>query len=407
LERPIEEESAWLGRPVWADVDLDALEHNVRELKRQACGALLMAIVKANAYGHGATGIARAALAAGADRLGVVCVDEGEELRRAGVTAPILVMGHTPVSQAERAVALDLTTTVGSHHFAEAVAQRAIERGVTIRVHLKVETGLNRYGLPPEQLLPLAESMRHLPGLDVEGLWTHFATGDEPDKSYVQRQFRAFTAVADQLPWIRLRHVANTATVLDMPELSLDMVRVGIGLYGCYPSEDVDRGTLLRPVMSLKSRVARLRRLDPGESVSYGCTWTAARPSVVALVMCGYGDGLRRTLSNKGSVLVRGRRAPIVGRIAMDMCVADVTEIPYVALDDEVVIIGRQRDDEISAEEVARLSDTISYETLTGITARVPRVYRRGGRITAVQTLVEAPADESAIAGLEPRPTNL
>ena len=407
MERPIEEESAWLGRPVWADVDLDALEHNVRELKRQACGALLMAIVKANAYGHGATGIARAALAAGADRLGVVCVDEGEELRRAGVTAPILVMGHTPVSQAERAVALDLTTTVGSHHFAEAVAQRAIERGVTIRVHLKVETGLNRYGLPPEQLLPLAESMRHLPGLDVEGLWTHFATGDEPDKSYVQRQFRAFTAVADQLPWIRLRHVANTATVLDMPELSLDMVRVGIGLYGCYPSEDVDRGTLLRPVMSLKSRVARLRRLDPGESVSYGCTWTAARPSVVALVMCGYGDGLRRTLSNKGSVLVRGRRAPIVGRIAMDMCVADVTDIPYVALDDEVVIIGRQRDDEISAEEVARLSDTISYETLTGITARVPRVYRRGGRITAVQTLVEAPAEESATAGLESRPTNL
>ena len=407
MERPIEEESAWLGRPVWADIDLDALEHNVRELKRQACGALLMAIVKANAYGHGATGIARAALAAGADRLGVVCVDEGEELRRAGVTAPILVMGHTPVSQAERAVALDLTTTVGSHHFAEAVAQRAIERGVTIRVHLKVETGLNRYGLPPEQLLPLAESMRHLPGLDVEGLWTHFATGDEPDKSYVQRQFRAFTAVADQLPWIRLRHVANTATVLDMPELSLDMVRVGIGLYGCYPSEDVDRGTLLRPVMSLKSRVARLRRLDPGESVSYGCTWTAARPSVVALVMCGYGDGLRRTLSNKGSVLVRGRRAPIVGRIAMDMCVADVTEIPYVALDDEVVIIGRQRDDEISAEEVARLSDTISYETLTGITARVPRVYRRGGRITAVQTLVEAPAEESATAGLESRPTNL
>jgi alanine racemase len=272
-------------------------------------------------------------------------------------------------------------------------------------VHLKVETGLNRYGLPPEQLLPLAESMRRLPGLDVEGLWTHFATGDETDKSYVHRQFRAFTAVADQLPWIGLRHVANTATVLDMPELALDMVRVGIGLYGCYPSDEVDRSTPLRAVLSLKSRVARLRRLEAGESVSYGCTWTAPRASVVALVMCGYGDGLRRILSNKGSVLVRGRRAPVVGRIAMDMCVADVTDIPYVALDDEVVIIGRQRDDEIPAEEVARLSDTISYETLTGITARVPRVYRRGGRITAVQTLVEAPAEESAIAGLESRPS--
>jgi len=389
-------ESAWLGRPVWADIDLDALAHNVRELKRQARGALLMAAVKANAYGHGATAIARAALTAGADRLGVVCVDEGDELRRAGITAPILVMGHTPVSQSQRVVALGLTPTVGSQEFAEAISRHAVERGVTLPVHLELETGLNRYGLAPEHVLPLAESLRHLPGIDVEGLWTHFATGDETDKSYVQRQFRAFTTVAEKLPWIRMRHVANTGTVLDMPELSLDMVRVGIGLYGCYPSEDVDRSTPLRPVLSLKSRVARLHRLDAGESVGYGCTWTASRPSVIALVMCGYGDGLRRTLSNRGSVLVRGCRAPIIGRIAMDMCVADVTEVPHVALDDEIVIIGRQRDDEITAEEVARLCDTISYETLTGITARVPRVYRRDGRIVAVQTLVEAAAEEKA-----------
>ena len=401
LESQIEQESAWLGRPVWADIDLDALEHNVRALKRQARGALLMAVVKANAYGHGATAVGRAALAAGADRLGVVCLDEGEELRRAGITAPVLIMGHTPVSQAQRVVALGVTPTVGSHDFAQAVAHHAVDQGVTLPVHLKLETGLNRYGLPPEQLLPLAESIRHLPGVDVEGLWTHFATGDETDKSYVHRQFRAFSAVADQLPWVRLRHVANTGTVLDMPELSLGMVRVGIGIYGCYPSEDVDRGTSLRPVLSLKSRVARLRPLEPGESVSYGCTWTASRPSVVALVMCGYGDGLRRALSNKGTVLIRGCRAPLVGRIAMDMCVADVTDIPYVALDDEIVIIGRQRDEEITAEEVARLSDTINYETLTGITARVPRLYRRGGRIVAVQTLVEAPAEESPISSIE------
>jgi alanine racemase len=401
LEPQIDEQSAWQGRPVWADIDLDALEHNVRALKRQAGGALLMAVVKANAYGHGATTVGRTALAAGADRLGVVCLDEGEELRRAGITAPVLIMGHTPVSQAERVVALSLTPTVGSRAFAEAVARHAVDRRVTLPVHLKLETGLNRYGLPPEQLLPLAESMRHMPGLDVEGLWTHFATGDEVDKTYVQRQFRAFSSVADQLPWIRLRHVANTATVLDMPELSLDMVRAGIGIYGCYPSQDVDRSTPLRPVLSLKSRVARLRRLDAGESVSYGRTWTASRPSIVALVMCGYGDGLRRALSNRGNVLIRGYRAPIVGRIAMDMCVADVTDIPYVALDDEIVIIGRQRDDEITAEEVARLSDTISYETLTGITARVPRVYRRGGRIVAVQTLVEAAAAESPVSSIE------
>jgi len=395
LERRSEDESegtGWQGRPVWAEIDLDALEHNVRALKRQAGGALFMAVVKANAYGHGAVGVARAAVEAGADRLGVVCVDEGEELRRAGIAAPILVMGHTPVAQAERVVALRVTPTVSSFELARAISERAEALGITFPIHLKVETGLNRYGLPPEQLLPLAESARRLPALDVEALWTHFATGDEADKSYVVRQFAAFGDVSSRLPWIRMRHVANTGTLIDMPELSLEMVRVGIGIYGCYPSSEVERNVELKPVLSLKSRVARLRRLDPGESVSYGCTWTAGRPSVVALVMCGYGDGLRRALSNRGSALVRGRRVSIVGRIAMDMCVIDVTDIPYVALDDEVVLIGRQRDERIPVEEPARLCDTISYEILTGITARVPRLYLRRGRVVDVQTLVEEPA---------------
>ena len=395
-EPTVRDESTWLGRPVWADIDLDALAHNIRELKRRAGSAQLMAVVKANAYGHGAIAVARAALAAGADRLGVICLDEGEELRRAGITAPILIMGFTPVSQAERAVDLSLTPTVSSQQMALALARFAVEKGVTVTIHLKIETGLNRYGLPPEQLLPLAESLRQLPGLDVEGLFTHFATGDAADKSYVRVQFERFTQVADKLPWIRMRHAANTANLIDMPELALDMVRPGIGIYGCYPSPHVQRSVDLRPVLSLKSRVARLRRLEPGECVSYGCTWTAARPSVVALVMCGYGDGLRRDLSNKGNVLIRGRRAPIIGRIAMDMCITDVTDIPYVALEDEVVIIGRQRDDEIPAEEVAALCGTINYEILTGISARVPRVYRRGGRIVAVQTLLDKAAPETS-----------
>jgi alanine racemase len=406
-EPTVRDESTWLGRPVWADIDLDALAHNIRELKRRAGSAQLMAVVKANAYGHGAIAVARAALAAGADRLGVICLDEGEELRRAGITAPILIMGFTPVSQAERVVDLSLTPTVSSQQMALALSRFAVEKSVTVTIHLKVETGLNRYGLPPEQLLPLAESLRQLPGLDVEGLFTHFATGDAADKSYVRLQFQRFTQVADKLPWIRMRHAANTANLIDMPELALDMVRPGIGIYGCYPSPHVQRSVDLRPVLSLKSRVARLRRLEPGESVSYGCTWTAARPSVVALVMCGYGDGLRRDLSNKGNVLIRGRRAPIIGRIAMDMCITDVTDIPYVALDDEVVIIGRQRDDEIPAEEVAALCGTINYEILTGISARVPRVYRRGGRIVTVQTLLEKAAPEtSAPEALSPTGPN-
>lgn len=398
-EAPATQSSGWSGRPVWADIDLDALTDNVRQLRRQAGSAALMAVVKANAYGHGAIAVARAALAAGAQRLAVICVDEGEELRNAGITAPILVMGFTPVSQAERVVELGLTPTVSSQEMALALAGLASQRGVTLPVHLKVETGLNRYGLPPEQLLPLAGSLRDLPGLHVEALFTHFATGDEEDKSYVRYQLERFTQVADALPWIPLRHVANTATLLSMPQLSLDIVRPGIGIYGCYPSQLLNSALPLRPVLSVKSRVARLRRLEPGESVSYGCTWTAPCPSVVALVMCGYADGLRGQLSNKGKVLIRGRRVPIVGRIAMDMCVADVTELPYVALDDEVVIIGRQRDEQITVEEIAELCGTVNYEVLAGISARVPRVYRRGGRIVAAQTLVEKPAPETPPGG--------
>jgi alanine racemase len=266
-----------------------------------------------------------------------------------------------------------------------ALSRFAVAKGITLPVHLKVETGLNRYGLPPEQLLPLAGSLRELPGILVEALLTHFATGDETDKSYVRRQYEAFRFAADQLPWIKLRHVANTGTLLDMPELSLDMVRPGIGIYGCYPSPHVSRSVELRPILALKSRIARLRRLEAGECVSYGRTWTAARSSVVALLMCGYGDGLRRELSNKGSVLVRGRRAPIIGRIAMDMCVIDVTDVPYVEVDDEVVIIGRQRDESITVEEVASLCGTINYEILTA-SQRVFPPLREGRRDRLRQT---------------------
>jgi alanine racemase len=385
---------SWQGRPVWADVDLDVLAQNVRELKEKAGSAALMAVVKANAYGHGAVAVSRAALAAGAERLGVICVEEGEELRLAGITAPILVMGPMMLAQAERVVDLSLTPTVNSRELALALSGQAVERGVTQRVHLKVETGLNRFGVPPEELLPLADFLRGLSGIEVEGLFTHFASVDEGDKAYTRAQFDAFMEMAERVRWIPTRHVANTATLMDMPALSLDMVRTGIGMYGCYPSSEVSRAVTLRPVLSLRSRVARLKKLSPGETVSYGRTWRAGRPSVIALVACGYGDGLRRALSNRGSVLVRGRRVPIVGRVAMDMCVADVTEVPEVQLGDEVVLIGRQGDEEIPVEELAELCDTINYEILCGVTARVPRVYRRAGQVVAVESLLETASEE-------------
>ncbi len=384
----------WQGRPVWAEIDLDALADNVRLLKSWANGAALVAVVKANAYGHGAVAVARAALAAGADRLGVICVDEGEQLRRAGITAPILVMGHTPAGEARRLADLSLTPSVVSSEVALALARVASERGIEMPVHLKVDTGLNRYGLPHSEAADLGRWLRDLAGIQVEGLFTHFASADEGDKSYTVEQHKLFLAVAEQLDWVPIRHVSNTATLLDMPDMSLEMVRPGLGIYGCYPSSQVKRSLPLRPALSLKGRIAHLTSLAPGESVSYGRTWRAPRPSLIGLVMCGYADGLPRALSNRGSVLVRGRRAPIVGRVCMDMCMVDVSDIPDVSVDDEVVIIGRQGEEEISADEVAELCGTISYEILCGISARVPRLYLRQGSIVSKQTLVMELQDE-------------
>lgn len=381
-------EGGW-GRPLWAEIDLDALTHNVRGLKRQANGASLAAVVKANAYGHGAVAIARAALEAGAERLAVICVDEGEQLRRAGLNAPILVMGHSPLSDAGRIVQLRLTPTVNSWEMALALAEAAAQEGVVQPVHLKLDSGLVRYGLPPQELVPLAEAIRGLPALTAEGLFTHFASADEGEKAFTHQQYQLFLEVAQRLSWIPIRHVSNTATLLDMPEMSLEMVRPGIGIYGCYPSSQVSNGLELRPVLALKSRIVRLTRLAPGQTVSYGRTWTAPRPSLIALVMCGYGDGLPRALSNRGSLLVRGQRAPIVGRVCMDMCMVDVTDIPEVGLNDEVVIIGRQGEASLPVEEIASLCGTISYEVLCGIAPRVPRVYVRQGQVVGVETLVE------------------
>jgi alanine racemase len=386
---------AWEGRPVWAEVDLDAVARNVRLLKGQANGAALLAVVKANAYGHGAVAVARAALAAGADRLGVICVDEGEQLRRAGIAAPILVMGHTPATDAARLVDLSLTGTVASRETAEALARAAAQRGVRLGVHVKVDTGLNRYGLTPAEALALADWLRDLSSLEVEGLFTHFASADELDKGYTLDQYARFRQVAEGMGWAPIRHVSNTATLLDMPELSLEMVRPGLGIYGLYPLGVARRDLGLVPALSLKSCIVRLNALAPGDPVSYGRTWRAARPSLIGLVMCGYADGLPRSLSSRGSVLVRGQRVPIVGRICMDMCMVDVTDVMDVAAGDEVMLIGCQDEENISADEVAELAGTISYEILTGITARVPRLYLRAGDLVSHQTLVKDPQQEA------------
>jgi alanine racemase len=377
------------GRPCWAEIDLDALAANVRRLADRAAPARLYAVVKANAYGHGAVACGRAALAAGAHGLAVVCLDEAEELRRAGVTAPLLVVGYTPPSDAARVVALGVMPTVGAPELAEALSLEAARRGTTVAIHLEVETGLNRHGLLPEDCLALAGRARALPGLTVRGLFTHFAAAEEGDQRFTRRQFDTLRRVSEQLPWIPERHCSASASILLDQEMGLEAVRAGLALYGYRPAPWVGTEADLQPVLSLRARVARLLEVERGATVGYGRTWAAARPARIALVMCGYADGYRRGLGNRAHLLVRGRRAPVVGRVAMDMCMVDVTAIPGAAVGDVATLLGRDGAEQVSADELAALEDTISWEILAGLSARIPRLYLRGGQVVETTTLAE------------------
>jgi alanine racemase len=246
---------------------------------------------------------------------------------------------------------------------------------------------MQRYGVAPEEARGLAEALRALPGVVVEGLSTHLASSDEPDKAFTRDQYQRFLTCAAAFDWIPIHHVSNTGALLDLPELRLGLVRCGIGVYGYYPSATVSRDVAIAPVLSLRSRVARVATVEKGEGVGYGLAWRAERRSRIALILAGYGDGIRRALSNRGVALVRGHRAPFAGRVAMDMVMLDVTDVPDVALDDEVTLLGRQGDECVDADEVASLIDTISYDVLCGLMERVPRLYTRGGRIVARQDL--------------------
>ena len=381
--------SVYPGRPCWAEIDLDALAANVRLLAARAAPARLYAVVKANAYGHGAVACGRAALAAGAHGLAVICVDEAEELRLAGVTAPILVVGHTPPSDAARVVALDLMPTVGAPDLVDALSAAAAPRGATVPIHLELETGLNRHGLLPEPCVALAERARTRPGLEVRGLFTHFAAAEEGDQRFTRRQYDVLKRVSERLPFVPERHCSASASVFMDHEMALEAVRAGLALYGYRPAPWCGTDAELQPVLALRARVARVQAVERGATVGYGRTWAAARAARIALVMCGYADGYRRGLGNRAHVVLRGRRCPVVGRVAMDMCMVDVTAVPDAAPGDVATLIGRDGAEEVTADELAALDDTISWEILAGLSARVPRLYLRAGQVAARTTLTE------------------
>jgi len=375
----------------WVEIDLDAIAFNAAGLKARAGGkAELMVTVKANAYGHGAVQVARAAMEGGATRLAVHRTLEGVQLRQAGITAPILIMGYTLPAESERIVRWNLTPTVNSQPQAEALSA-AVARGKSLPVHIKVDTGMSRYGLLPDEVVDFVRFLSGLPGLALEGLYTHHAVADLADKTFTHRQFSIYMDVVKQLEaagfTFPLKHVSNSATTLDLPEMALDMVRCGIALYGLHPSDEMEPAIPLRPALTLKSRVARVRTLPSGASISYGRTYTTDRPTRVALVPVGYGDGYHRILSNRGAVLIHGQRASILGRVCMDQFVADVSHIPAVRLHDEVVLVGRQGEEHIPAEEVARWAETINYEVTTSLLPRVVRIYLRGGKEAERTTL--------------------
>jgi len=374
------------GIVTWAEIDLDAFAFNVKAIKRYVGKSVeVIAVVKANAYGHGAVPVARIALEAGASRLAVHRAIEGVELRQAGIDAPILIMGYTPPSGGEMIVKWRLTPSLISMDFAQALSAQASVTGCVVPVHIKVDTGMSRYGLMPEEVVEFLRFLRHLPGISVEGLFTHFATADWVDQTHTRQQLGLFSqvimATREAGIAVPLIHAANSAATMMLREAHFNAVRPGIALYGMDPSSEWPPVFEIRPALALKSLVSRVRQLPAGVGVSYGRTYVTQKPTRLALVPVGYGDGYHRILSNKGSVLIRGRRAPVTGRVCMDQFVVDVSHIPGVKQDDEVVLIGKQGEECIRAEEVAALEGTINYEVTTSLLPRVRRVYRRGGEL--------------------------
>ena len=366
----------------WAEIKLSAIGHNYYSMRgAMPEGCRFMGIVKADAYGHGAVKVARYLEIMHCDYLAVACIDEAEELRNAGNKLPILILGETPPEYAPELSALKVTQTVGSLSSARRLSDALSNQGETLKIHLKLETGMGRLGFDVKngEISEVLAALK-LPNLEPEGIYTHFAVPDELSKdAYTQMQFKAFTdAVADiekaSGVHFAIKHCANSGAVVNYHEMYMDMIRPGIALYGMYPGPD--RGeTKLAPVMQLKSRIAAVSEHEAGDCISYGCTFTAQRKMKVAVLPIGYADGLHRVLSGKIDVLIQGKRCRQIGRICMDMCMVDVTELDDVKAGDVATIFGFDGNESISADELAQKAGTISYEIFCALTKRVPRVY--------------------------------
>ncbi|MGM9992273.1 MAG: alanine racemase [Candidatus Bruticola sp.] len=399
----------------WIEVNLDAIRHNYRNLRQSAPNSEILAIVKSEAYGHGLETVALTLNEEGVWGFGIANIDEGRRLRRLGITKPIVLVAPILPTQIEEAIKLDLRPPIMDLEFAKAFSDTAVKLGKNAKMHLKVDTGMGRLSVQPKELLSFCAQVAKLPNTEIEGIYSHFAAADQLDQTYTQTQFAKFTDCIKKIEEIGIKipyhHIAASAGTLLLPKTCLELVRPGIALYGLWPSKEtslimagkgkelynlssqqvngdktLDKfGTdqfknncaadLLKPALTYKAVVSQVKTAEAGNCIGYGCTFTCHRTTNIAILPIGYADGLSRSLSNCGEVLIRGYRAPIIGRICMNLCMVDVTDIPGVRPDDEAVIIGSQGCNSISAEEIAQKRGTICYEVLTNLPMHIPRFY--------------------------------
>lgn len=372
---------------VWAEIDLDAVYHNVAAAKALLQdNTKLMAVIKADGYGHGAVPLAKV-LDPLADAYGVAILEEGIELRQAGITKPILILGYLPDTLYRSMIEYDMMTAVYTEEMAYALSKAAQDMGKPAKIHIKLDTGMSRIGfLPGEESLESIRQIAGMPGIQIEGCFTHFARMDEADKTKAKEQFRRFMEFTAQIEeagvTLPVRHASNSAGIIEMPQVHLDMVRDGISIYGLYPSGQVAKHRLpLTPAMQWKSVVSYVKTLPAGIEIGYGGTYTTQRETRVATIPVGYADGYPRALSNRGYVLIHGQKAPILGRVCMDQFMVDVTEIAGVHIKTPVTLFGRDGDAVLPVEEVADMSGSFNYEFVCDVGKRVPRVYYRQGEV--------------------------
>lgn len=377
-------------RPTWVEINLDNLAYNIREIRKiTKKDTLITAVVKANAYGHGSIEAAKVFLENGADRLAVATLSEAIELRKAKIYAPILVLGYIPKSQYSLAIKWNISQTIYNYESAKILSNISQDLGEKSIIHIKIDTGMGRLGfLPKDDSVEDIVKISQLPNLEIEGIFSHFSKADERDKGYTIYQFESFMDMVKKLDnrgvYIPIKHISNSAAIIDLPQYHLDMIRPGIMLYGYYPSEEVDKDRIvLRPAMTLKTKVSNIKKVPKGSYISYGGLYVTEKESKIATIPIGYADGFSRLLTSKAEAFVKGHRVPVVGRICMDQCMLDVSNVEDVDIDDQIVLFGYE-EGQPTVEDIANKLNTNSYEVICMVGRRVPRVYIQDGQIIKI-----------------------